>query len=706
MAKKRSTHTQPPVRTLRERAEELLRKTRTDVAGMPPEDVQRLVHELQVHQIELELQNEELRDTQVALTESRDRFSDLYEFAPVGYVTLDQNGRVVEANLTAATLLRVERRQLLNANLTKFIAPDSQDAFYFHRQAVLSPAGREAHAPDASVTAPNQTCELAMHRTDGTLLWIRMQSIAFGSPVNRQCLTALIDKTARRKAEDELRGLKDSLEQRVADQTQEIRLLAESVKNLAEGVMITDDELDWPGPRIRFVNEAMCRITGYTADELIGMSPRILQGKLSDRVTLDRIKGELASGLSCVAELVNYRRDGSTYDAEVFITPLCNASGQRTNFVSIHRDISERKRAEQELRERESRLSAILDSAVDAIITINAQGMIESVNRAAERMFGYAAAELIGRNVKQLMPPETRDEHDHYIRRYLETRQPRLIGTGREVIAQRRDGSLIPVEINVAEVDHLGVFLGILHDITERKRLQRQVLETATEEQRRIGQELHDGTQQELTGLSLMAGTLLHAIQSIPEKRVDSRSTWLVDPATYSRLSETTAKLNRGLAEAHRNVRYLAHGIMPVQIDALGLRAALEELVLTTSQTDRARCRFESSGNIAVPDNTVATNLYRIAQEAVNNALRHSRATEIVISLTQHDEQICLEVRDNGIGMPSAIPDGAASQQTQHMGLRIMEYRASLIGGTVRYERNESGGTTVRCIMFQGGRRA
>jgi PAS domain S-box-containing protein len=237
---------------------------------MTSNEVQGLIHELQVHQIELELQNEELRQTQVELAHSRDQYSDLYEFAPMGYVTLDSNGKIQNANLTTAALLGVDRQHLLQARLSDFVNRESQDEFYLHRRAVLSSETR-------------QTCEVRMEGADARGLAIRLESIAFGPEHDRRCRTALIDITEHKVAEETLRLLNIELGTSLADRAGElqqnikqVKLFTEAVSHLGEGVLITSDKLDWPGPHIVFVNNALCQTTGYTAEELIGQSPRIL----------------------------------------------------------------------------------------------------------------------------------------------------------------------------------------------------------------------------------------------------------------------------------------------------------------------------------------------------------------------------------------------------------------------------------------------
>src|SRR5215831_3544950 len=177
-------------RPLRKRAEDTLRSRSSHRKTAKDVDLRRLVHELEIHQIELKLQNEELRNAQVELAASRDRYTDLYEFAPLAYVTLDKNGRVLETNRMAAEMFAVEQRDLIRANLTKFVAPESQDDWYLHRQGALSGERR-------------QVCEIRIRRADGTERSMRAESISVGAGTERCCRTALIDITERKRAEEE-----------------------------------------------------------------------------------------------------------------------------------------------------------------------------------------------------------------------------------------------------------------------------------------------------------------------------------------------------------------------------------------------------------------------------------------------------------------------------------------------------------------------
>lgn len=204
MAEDRESKNTPPqpVTWLQQRAEELLGIRGTEVQTVPVADVQRLMHEIEVHQVELEMQNEELRRVQHELAASRDRYSDLYDFAPVGYVTLDNRGGIQQANLTACGLLRVERKLLVGKPLSRFLARDDADTLYRHCQAVCT-------------TGATHTCELRLQPQGGTVpIVLRLESMAVADEngANTRCRTALLDITANKRAEHALLQAKEEAE--------------------------------------------------------------------------------------------------------------------------------------------------------------------------------------------------------------------------------------------------------------------------------------------------------------------------------------------------------------------------------------------------------------------------------------------------------------------------------------------------------------
>jgi PAS domain S-box-containing protein len=333
-------------------------------------------------------------------------------------------------------------------------------------------------------------------------------------------------------------------------------------------------------------------------------------------------------------------------------------------------------RSESVVHDHAERLRAILETAVEGIITIDERGIIESFNPASEKIFGYRAAEVIGKNVSVLMSTPHREQHDGYLENYRHTGHARIIGIGRETVARKKDGTLFPIDLSVSEVklSDRRMFTGFIRDITERKRLEKENLEISEREQRRIGRDLHDGLCQQLAGIEMLSQVLAHKLE--PQSA-----------AAAARASEIAGAIREAIGQT----RLLARGLSPVTLESEGLMSALAELALNTEKMFHVRCLFDCPEAVQFDDHAAATHLFRIAQEAVSNAIKHGRAKKISIQLRPQPDGICVRVADDGIGFPKNFPDGAG------MGLRIMQTRSGMVGGTLRVEQNSAGGVTVIC---------
>lgn len=338
----------------------------------------------------------------------------------------------------------------------------------------------------------------------------------------------------------------------------------------------------------------------------------------------------------------------------------------------------EQARTKQALQASEANARAILETTVDGIITIDAEGHIESFNEAAEDIFGYETHEVIGKNVRILMPSPYRQEHDNYIESYHETGEKRIIGIGREVTGQRKDGSTFPMDLAVSEVQRHDriTFTGIVRDISERRRLEQEILSISEQERRRIGQDLHDGLGQMLTGTGLLHKNLADRLG-----REDHP------------MAEEAAEITDLIRDADQYARDLARGLTPVDLEASGLSEALRRLADNAQRLFDVNCVFEETGTTLVHNSQAATHLYRITQEAVNNAVRHGEAERIRIILAGGSDQVRLRVHDNGSGFDQSDTENGG------MGLRIMKYRARIIGGSFDVSSTIGTGTTVTCTL-------
>jgi signal transduction histidine kinase len=246
----------------------------------------------------------------------------------------------------------------------------------------------------------------------------------------------------------------------------------------------------------------------------------------------------------------------------------------------------------------------------------------------------------------------------------------------------RPDGTLrwirdraFPIRDNSGKVIRI---VGVAEDVTDHRRLEREILEISDREQARIGQDLHDGLCQQLVSLGFDNHSLEQqlATRALPEAAV-------------------VQKMGQVLDDVITEARAVSRGLFPVQLEVDGLSLALQQLAASTSARTRVKCRMESPQPVSVPDNAVATHLYRIAQEAVNNAVKHSRASLILIRLQTSQNRVELKISDNGIGM-SVAPDSSRG-----MGLHIMNYRAQAIGGELNIERAPEHGTIIFCSVPQ-----
>jgi signal transduction histidine kinase len=274
-----------------------------------------------------------------------------------------------------------------------------------------------------------------------------------------------------------------------------------------------------------------------------------------------------------------------------------------------------------------------------------------------------------------LMPSPYREAWDGYLERYLQTVEKHSIGIKSETVARRKDGTNFPADVVVSEIPQLKLFTGILRDLTERKQLERELVEVTSQTQHRIGQDLHDSVAQELTALNLLTGTLAETLET--------------DPAIASKVVE---RMQQGLKRSQQELRAVLRGLLPVAVDSDGLMAALTELVDRTHQKGQVTCTFDCPEPVIVADNLTATHLYLIAQEAVHNALKHGQPRNIRISL-RSNPGLVLQVQCDGIGMP------ARPEANGGMGLRIMRNRATVIGAHLTIEPAEPTGTVVTCRL-------
>jgi PAS domain S-box-containing protein len=446
---------------------------------------------------------------------------------------------------------------------------------------------------------------------------------------------------------------------------------------------------------IRTWNIGAERLFGYRQEEVVDKSITILIPP--DRIDEEtRILARLRRGQRIEHyETIRAHKDGHCIAVSISVSPIRDEGGKVIGASKIARDISDRRRAQVALLESEQRIRAIVNTAVDAIITIDQLGTIESANPATEKLFGYNCSEMIGQNVRMLMPEPYHGEHDDYLRRFMRTGVPRIIGIGRDVSAVRKDGTRFPIHLSVSAVslESRTLFTGIIHDLSARRQLELDIVQAAVEEQRRIGQDIHDGLCQDLVGIAFQADFIARQLQA----------------AGFGEAAGVN-KVAAAIRDAAVQARHLSHGLNPVDLRGGGLAVALEALAMKISQTSAVVCTLDAGSVAHAGDDARVTHVYRIAQEAVNNALKHGKPRRIAIRLAMKGGRIVLTVADDGVGLPSIPRDtgrparkAAATStplpQSDGIGLRSMQYRAQMIGADFDIRPRRGRGTVVTCSV-------
>lgn len=343
--------------------------------------------------------------------------------------------------------------------------------------------------------------------------------------------------------------------------------------------------------------------------------------------------------------------------------------------------ILERHRAEEALRESEQKTMALLNAIPDLMFQVDRNGTLVGFHEGTFVTLRELGKRMIGRNIytladtEKLVPRRLLDQGMLSVRRAIETGNPQMYEQHTSINGVGRD---FEVRMVVCRADEV---LGIVRDITNRKQLEREILEISNREQRRIGQDLHDSLCQHLTGIGFMGKVL--------EKKAASRIA--LEPSDVQEIVDL-------IDQAITMTREFARGLNPVALQADGFMHALGKLAENVKRLFGVSCSFICSDPIFIYDNEKATHLYRIVQEALNNAINHGRADEITISLKREGQTCDLTVRDNGIGY------GKTPSQGRGMGLSIMRYRASMFEATIDIRARPEGGTDlVCCFQLKGG---
>lgn len=425
--------------------------------------------------------------------------------------------------------------------------------------------------------------------------------------------------------------------------------------------------------KIVLVNAFAEKLFGYKRDELIGQLLEIL---LPERYR-GAHPGQRASFMASPSarpmgagrDLYARHKDGTEIPVEIGLNPFQTDDGHFVLAAIV--DITQRKQAEEVLRKSQDRFRHMVENLPAGAVYVD--GSVILFNKVTEGITGYSNTEI--QTLKDWFQTLYEREHERIYAQYEEDKKTGFLVT-RISELKRKDGQVRFVEFSAYKDEKAEIWL--IHDVTERKRIEAMILEVTKKEQQRIGEELHEGLAQHLT-MTAIAGKLLSQKLSKKSQLLARESLKVVE------------MINQGIAQT----RELAQGLCSPEMQSDGFPVALKMFAADTQRSCGVKCTFQYDPSVRVVDNGVATHLYRIVREAVSNAVKHGCAKKIAISLKAKDKKTAeIKIMNNGRKFKAPKSD------YEGMGLKIMQARAKIIGATFKIIPQPKGGAVVSCIFL------
>jgi len=457
--------------------------------------------------------------------------------------------------------------------------------------------------------------------------------------------------------------------------------------------------------RIVLWTQGARRLYGFSNEEALGRaSHELFRTQFPE--PLEQIEGALRREGQWEGELVHRKRSGERLVVASLWVLHRDAEGRPARILEVNADLSAQKRAEQALRESQARFAGTIDSAMDAILSVDETQRVVLFNAAAERMFGCTAAEALGRPLDRFIPARFRAAHRAHVRAFGQTGvTSRDMGQLGDLSGLRADGQEFPIEASISQTEAGGVklFTVILRDITERKAAEAELgrsqgqlralaarLQQAREEEAvRLARELHDQLGRCLTTLKLDVGAIERGLRG-----------GLTDERARAGLLEAAQRMGQALDETVQTVRRISAELRPGVLDDLGLAAAIDWQAKDFQKRSGVACVLRLPEDDPPLSREQATALFRIFQEGLTNVARHAQARTVWVHLGEEGSHVVLEIEDDGVGFSPA-----ALAERRSLGLLGMRERAAAFGGEVEVTGSPGRGVTVLVRLPLGGAR-
>jgi PAS domain S-box-containing protein len=442
--------------------------------------------------------------------------------------------------------------------------------------------------------------------------------------------------------------------------------------------------------RIVLYNRAAERIFGWSPREAVGQSldlllPERFRGGHDEHVRRFGATGVTSRRMSGSSVVYGLRKNGEEFPVDASISQLETPEGKL--YTVILRDVTERMRAEGEQVRLAARLSGLLDSAMDGIITVDGEQRILMYNRAAEKIFGWPQAQVIGQPLDMLLPARYRGSHFAHLQRFGNTGvTSRKMGGESVIYGLRRNGDEFPLDASISQLKtpdgHL--YTVILRDVTERVRAQedlaafaKQASAIREQEKSRVARELHDELAQSLTAIKMDTIWLKDHLQGA------------TDPTVAAKVADMLRMIDGAVASTRR----IAADLRPLVLDDLGLMPAIEWLVQSFQQRHGIACELQADEELELHE-PYATAVFRIVQESLVNVAKHARAQRAKVCIERVNNGLRLRVEDDGAGF-----DTRAHRKPNSLGLAGLRERAQLLKGSVVVHSQPGQGTTIDAFI-------
>ena len=517
--------------------------------------------------------------------------------------------------------------------------------------------------------------EYRMIAANGNIIWLAdfvTVTVEMGKPVQLQGI--MIDITERKKAE------------------QHLKLLESVITNATDSILITEAEpFDLPGPKIIYANEAFVKMTGYSQEELIGKTPRILQGPKSDIKVLKKVRQAIENWEPCEAELINYRKNGEEFWISFSLVPIANEKGLFTHWISIERDITERKKAEEALVKERKLLRVLIDNIPDYIYVKDRNSRHIINNKANIELLGFTKEEeTLGKTMVDILGRDIAGEFIKDDQHVLESGIP-IINREEPIFNKEGDKRwLLTTKIPFKdEENNIIGLVGISRDVTDRKRIEEELTEKNIQ-LKNLSKHLQNVREEERKFLAREVHDELGQLASVVKMDVD----WLnIKLANLQEMQKKRIQHASSTADLLiKTIRKIASTLRPSMLDDLGLNASLEWQCKEFTSVNGIPCVFEQEFYDEGLTVETKTELFRICQESLTNIMRHAHATHVTVSITEKENDLYLCISDNGKGFDTR-------EKKDTLGLIGMRERVFSINGKLKMKSEPGKGTIVCAIV-------